>query len=379
MLHQVSASFSGRVDSTQVGTDGTFQISLPRPPAADGDDLYFASTRFDSILYFGNAVTSTSQLDSTYLIQVYPTAVPQPGVTLPLRIRNLFLEKPDVGIGGSANPGWLVTDLFELRNRSETTLVAGEGPDDWIPTWSHALPPGLTDFEVGQGDLPPDGAMLDRGRVLTTAPLLPGETVYLFRYRLPTTAMTIPLEAATASVELLIREPGGELSVTGLAAADPIELDGRTFRRFAGRDLSPGQVTIQPGRPFTPGRAIKWLSVVLAATLALVGALLTLRSDGLHANRSLGGDVARVPRATLGNNAGKRSTGRRSAKHPPAKDASLGTHSGPGPTSPAQARRLALVEIARLDEAHLSGEIAEEEYRQRRAIILSEMRQSPLQ
>ena len=320
VLHQVSALFSGALDSTGVDPSGTFELQLPGAPSPAEGDVYFASVRYDGVLYFGEALTSPAQLRNLYSVQAYRAIVPGPGTIVSLRTRNIFLEHARPG------PGWEVTDLFEVQNPSRYTLVAGERSGEWNATWSHALPPGVTDFVVGQSDLSPNDGALDRGRVLTTAALPPGESVYLFRYRLPDDAVTIPQEGNTASMELLISEPAGVLTVTGLASADPVDLEGRTFRRFAGREMSAGRVVVQPGRPMSPARAIPLLAVALALALTGAGALLVMR---------------RRPPATA--------------------------------VTPAVSRRRTLAEVARLDEARQQGRMHDDEYRRRRDRLLEEL------
>ena len=75
----------------------------------------------------------------------------------------------------------------------------------------------------------------------------PGESVYLFRYTIATDRFSVPMEGATGSMELLFREPTGELAVAGLANVPEVEIDGDRYRRFAGRDMAPSVVTVARG------------------------------------------------------------------------------------------------------------------------------------
>lgn len=314
VLHQVSTFFTGEVDSVAVGPGGGFEFVIPRLSEDPGDHVYFASIRYQGVLYFGGPVTEAADTVGTYLIRAYPAVGASPETRPPLRIRNTFLDRAESGMG------WLVTDLFEIENHTSTTIVASEHG----PSWSYALPPGAVDFAVGESDLSSDAASFGGGRVNTSAPIPPGESVYLFRYRLPEDAFTMPLEGTTGSMELLFREPAGVLTVGGLADVGPIDMEGGTFRRFAGRELAPSVVTVAPGRALSPANSVPIVAVLLALALTVAGSFLAIRSR------------LRPAWAT-------------------------------------RTRRQALVEIARLDEAWHRGELEVDDYDRRRGRLLREL------
>ena len=315
VLHRVSAFFSGEVDSVAVGRDGSFEVAIPEVPAFAGGDVYFASTRYQGVLYFGGPVAQPADTDGTYLIRAYPTIGAGPQNRLAVRVRNTFLEPLEPG------PGWAVTDLFEVENSLQATLIASEEG----ASWSHPLPPGAVDFEVGQSDLPPEAASFRGGTVHVSAPVPPGTSVYLFSYGIPADAFTLPLGPGTRSMELLFREPVGELTVGGLAEVGPVDMEGGTFRRFAGRDLASAVVDVRPGRPLTPARSVQLVAVLLAAALTVIGSLVALRAQ----RRPVAGAGAR--------------------------------------------RRRVLVEIARLDERWSDGELEVEDYARRRLQLLEQL------
>ena len=315
VLHRVSPTFTGAVDSVRVERGGVFTMPLAGLSDAATDDVYFASVRYRNVLYVGGAVTTTDDLVGPYVIRAHPTVPAGPGVSLPIRVRNFFAVREG---GGS---GWSVSDLFELRNDFQATVVASEAG----AAWSYALPPGALDVEVGDSDLPPGAASFSGGRLHSSAPIPPGESVYLVRYRIPTDEFTIPLQGVTESMELLIREPAGDLSVTGLMSTDPVTLEDVTYRRFAGREVAPSVVTVGSGTRMLPGGQLPLVAVMLTLALALVGAALAFRSR------------TRVAATTAGN------------------------------------RRRALVEVARLDERWNAGGIEAEEYDRRRRELLREL------
>lgn len=317
VLHRVSSTFSsGRVDSVRIGDGGRFEFIVDASSDSTEGDVYFASIDYQNIFYFGGPVTGPGDIDGTYVVQAYRSVGVGADTRLPLRVRNIIVERAQPG------PGWLVTELFELQNDQGVTLVASEEG----PTWSHALPPGALGFSVGPSDLAPQAASFSGGRVHVSAPIPPGEHVYAFRYDIPEDNFTLPIEGATGSIELLFGEPAGELSVTGLAAVGPVELEGGTFRRFAGRDLAPSVVVVERGTPLTVDRSMPLLASLLALALTAAGSILVLRA------RFQGQAVGRGRRREL------------------------------------------LIAVAELDEARNAGEIAGGEYVRQRAVLLRELK-----
>jgi hypothetical protein len=257
VLHTITADSAGEIDSTRTSDRGGFQFRLPTVPDPLGrGEVYLASVRHEGILYFGPPIAQASELDSTYLIQVYDTTMaPAQGFALPVRVRYLMLE-----LGPDA---WVVTDGFQIENPGQTTLVAGEGGT----VWSYPLPAGARDLEVGEGDGSPDAVQLVDGVLRIAAPVLPGIRQYMVRYRLEEPRLDISMPGAVDQVELLIREPAPPLAVTGLMAGEPVEIDpGTTYRRYAAVDLENASVRVLPGTEVRP-LPMAWVAFALALVL----------------------------------------------------------------------------------------------------------------
>lgn len=322
VLHRVSSQFSGEIDSVPVGDGGVFEIRVPEVSGDGTDEVFLAAIRYQDVLYIGEAITAAQPVGEggTYVIQAYPAIPAMPGAGARIRIRNLFAEPLVPG------PGWAVADYFELANDTRATLVASEQG----PTWSHALPPEATDFRVGQtSDLSAGMASFRGGRVQVSAPMLPGGRtyLYLFRYTIPSDRFTVPIEEATGSMELLVRESAGEVAVTGLLSVPEVEIEGVSHRRFAGRDMAPSVISVARGGDGAPLSPVSLAAVLLTLALAGAGALVAVRS--------------------------------RSA-------------SRPGVSR--RTRQEVLVAIARLDEEREGDRIPEETYEQRRARLLEELK-----
>src|SRR5690606_5152677 len=147
-----------------VQPDGTFALRLPSMPDRAQERFYFASIRHNGILYFGSAVADAAQLDAVYRIQAYDTAVvSRDSDPIPIQARNIFFE-PN-------GEEWRVTDIFQLLNEEDRTLVAPEGGR----VWRYPLPPGARDFSSGQGELSLEGTGFENDTVSVRAAIAPGE------------------------------------------------------------------------------------------------------------------------------------------------------------------------------------------------------------
>ena len=260
LLHRVSPDEAGEVGSASVGAGGEFQFLLPSLPSVEAEDVYFASVEYEGVLYFGSAITTAEQLDSLYEIRIYRAEeVPSEGVSLPIEVRNMFLE-----FTGEA---WFATDLLVIANRGTRTLVAEEGG----VVWSYPLPPGSTEPELGESDLPPDAVTFEAGRVRVSAPIPPGDRVLMIRYRLEALGSSIPAPGSTELFELLVREPAPQMEVEGLSPLDVVGLNGSSYRRYGGSELVDVVLTLIETEAQSPP-PVQWLAV-----LALGGFLAYMR------------------------------------------------------------------------------------------------------
>ncbi len=265
VLHQMSDQAGGEIDSTRVGADGTFPMPLPGVPNPARGELYFASVRHAGVMYFGTALETAVQLDSLYEIQVYDTLVaPAEGIEVALQARNIFLEP-----NGDA---WQATDVFQLRNDYDRTIVAR--PGGYV--WSYPLPEIARDVMTGEGEFAPGVVSYEAGSFIVRAALPPGERLFVVRYLLDTLDVMIPTPGETEAFDLLMREPGPILEVDVLEQLESISLDvGQTFRRYAAENVATPFVRVVRGEESEP-LPVHWIAVVLALVLA-AGGLVALR------------------------------------------------------------------------------------------------------
>jgi hypothetical protein len=270
VLHRVSITVAGEIDTVRADPQGLFRFQLPSVPREDQEgDIYFAAVRHEGILYFGRAISQAIQLDSLYSIETFDTlTAPLGGAPIPVAVRYVIAEQGPTG--------WQITDLFELSNEGNRTLVAA--PEGGI-TWQHPLPASARGATVGGGDVSPDAATVLDGRLELTGPIPPGQRQFVLRYEVDALdGLDIPLAAGTGTVEFLVREPAPLLDIEGLPGVETVEMQpGVTFRRYAGDAPASGVVRLRAGEP--PAELpVKELSVVLALLLAGVGVFAVYRA-----------------------------------------------------------------------------------------------------
>ncbi|MDH3207658.1 MAG: hypothetical protein OEO79_13735 [Gemmatimonadota bacterium] len=264
VLHQLSQVTQGEIDSVAVAPDGSFVLRLPRIPDPALGEMYFASIRHDGVMYFGDAITVPIDLDSLYLIQAFDTLIaPLEGVPVALEARSLFFEP-----SGSE---WAVTDVFQLRNDRDRTVV----PRQDGRVWSYPLPAGARDL-TADNEMSADVVAYVDGSVVFRAALPPGERLFVVRYFVDSLALTIPTPGGAEMLDVLIREPAPAIAVEGLVQEQGIQLEaGTTYRRFAGENVTVPQLRLTMVEEAEPP-PVEWIAVVLTLVLA-GGGLMALR------------------------------------------------------------------------------------------------------
>lgn len=260
VLHHLSDGEQGDVDSVQVTDGGAFRFVLPSAPNPARSDIYFASYRHAGVLYFSAAVTATTQLDSVYSIQAYDTLVAQPGGhTIPLQSRSVFFEPDTIG--------WRVTELYQLRNDEDRTVVAGPDGD----VWTHPLPPEATNIVAGEGEISPGAVSVQDGVFAVRAAVPPGERIFVVRYQVESPLIEVPNEGNPELLDVLVREPAPAIDVEGLELVGRIELEaGSTYMRFSGAEVGDAEIRIVPGQESVAPR-VEWVAFLLALVLAAAG------------------------------------------------------------------------------------------------------------
>ncbi|MGE0161142.1 MAG: hypothetical protein AB7T31_17225 [Gemmatimonadales bacterium] len=270
VLHRVSDSEQGEIDSMRV-MNGEFAFRLPGVPNPTLGDIYFASVRHQGVMYFGPPITQAIELDSAYVIQAWDTLLaPAEGMEVDVEVRSMFFDPQ--------GESWTITDVFQLHNELDRTIVAR--PEGRV--WTYPLPAAATDVTTGENEMSADVITYEDGRIVVRGALPPGERMFVVRYTLPSPEVSIPTPGSTLMVDVLVREPAPPLEVTGLSPGESVAFEGGiTYRRFSGDSLSTPSIDIVLGEETAPP-PVQWIAVILAVVLA-GGGLLALRARSARA------------------------------------------------------------------------------------------------
>jgi hypothetical protein len=285
VLNQVGQAEQGPVDSMPSRTDGGFRFTLERDTSA----LYLLSARYQGIEYFSLPLDRTAERDPARVTLVVHDTSSRTPVTVSAR----HVVIPRAGDDGTRE----VLDLVLLANGGTETRVA---PDSMGASWSGPLPSASEGLELGESDVSPDAVTRRRDSVIVAAPISPGEKQLAFQYHLPAGRQDIelPVGAGKVALNVLLEEPGATVSGPGLAESGPQELEGRSFRRWAGDVPANALIRITlPGGGTASTPVIAVLVTVLALALLLAAwRILPLRkprrtADGAHRGRDDGADL----------------------------------------------------------------------------------------
>jgi hypothetical protein len=285
VLHRVTRSASGPVDSTLAAPDGSFRMALPpaAPDAAGGGfTVFFVTAQVDGVRYFGRPLHA-GDARSDYRVVAYDTT------SRASYADSVHVSRRDVAMVPEEQGGWEVGEIVRLSNRSHRTVVPAAGP-----ILSLGLPDGATSFEVGEGEFGQQEVLHMRGRMYVTAPLPPGSRELFVRYRIlkGRTRADFSTTLATDTLNVFLREPVKDAKVAGLNGPRPFTADSTRYAQFIGFGLPKGApVVLTWKNPLASPVDPKLAALVLTGAVLLVGLLLALRR-GRRANAAASGDTA---------------------------------------------------------------------------------------
>ncbi len=286
-LHRVASDAAGPLDSVRTGADGTFAFTYR--PTGVASAIYFVSVQYGGIAYFSAPLRDAVVTGEKAEVTVFDTT----SARVPVTVRGRH-----VAIGRATPDGARdVLDVYELSNDGPRTGVPSATSSAGV--WSAPLPAGATAFAVRpSADVPPDGMSLTNGRAVLRAPLAPGLKQVAFSYRIPAARfpMSVPVDAPTSVLEVLIEDPRGIATGGTLVQAAPAAVEGHTFHRYLAQDVPAGTpVTVDV--PTTPGNV--WPTWAVPALIASVGGAMTVGLLAAYRRRA-----ASRPTETIGRPAG---------------------------------------------------------------------------
>ncbi|HEX2781428.1 MAG TPA: hypothetical protein VHM30_18135 [Gemmatimonadaceae bacterium] len=229
-LHRVARSGGRPIDSTRTNSDGRYRFRYPAP--TDSTAIHFVSAQYAGITYFSAPLRDPVVRGNDADLTVFDTT--SRPVTVTQRGRHVVVSALDSARRRA------VIEVFELSNDTSVTRIAPPRGT----TWEGGIPAHASGFRVGEGDISEDAVALTEGRVRVEAPIAPGLKQLSFSYDLPDRdfPLSIPAERRTDVLEVLIEDPAGTATGAGLGEVDPVNVDGRRFRRFTARDVEPNAV-----------------------------------------------------------------------------------------------------------------------------------------
>ena len=272
VAHRVATDRQGPLDSLRSDARGRFAFRVAHPDTAA---MYVVSTLYAGIGYFSTPVSPTAPAGSdSIVLPVFDTS--SAGAPLDVAVRHLVVSAPDQADGSRD-----VLDIVQVSNPGTTTMVSR----DSAPTFRMLLPRGIESFRVGEGDVPASAVTRVGDSVLVRAPFPPGVKQVVVMYVVPQGLKTlrVPVDQPTAQLEVLIEDSLASATGAALASANPLEIQGRTFRHFSSTRAVRGETAeIGFGAP-GGGRNLTWLAIAFAALLLAGGGWVATRRRGAAA------------------------------------------------------------------------------------------------
>ncbi len=261
VLHRVGADAAGPLDSMRTTANGRY--SFRYRATGDSQAVYFVSTSRGGVSYFTPPVRERVVRGGLADLLVFDTT--SAPIPISVRGRHLIVTASDSATGQRRT----LVEAFELSNDSTLTRVAAGRQGI---TFDAALPPGVTAIVAGQGDVSSDAIIAVDGRMRVNAPLSPGLKQVTFSYELPASTDPIELliEAPTTVMEVLVEDANAQVSGAGLVAVDPVQIEGRAFRRFLAQDVAAAQTITISVPPVGTSRQLRVMLIVTAVGAAML-------------------------------------------------------------------------------------------------------------
>jgi hypothetical protein len=272
VLHRVGPDRAGPLDSIKSDPRGRYSFNYVRSGSEDA--IYFVSASYDGIAYFTPPLAEGKVSGDDGEVSVFDTT----SHPVPISLRGHHVVVSAVDANGLRS----VVEVYDLSNDSSVTRIAPtDTPKD--ATWQTHVPPGVTNFQVSQGDIPPSAVSYSKGVVNVFAPIAPGIKQLSFSYSLPAKSfpLSLPLEKETGIYEMMIEEKAGSVTGPHVREVDPVTVEGRNFRRFLASDMPENSVAVIDLPPPASDRAIDPRYMV-AITLLIGGTMVVALARALR-------------------------------------------------------------------------------------------------
>jgi len=263
VLHRVGADAAGPLDSMRTRANGSYAFRYR--PTGDASAVYFVSAMRGGVAYFAPPTREADVRGGLANLEVFDTT--SRAIPIAVRARHLIVTAPDSVTGATR----AVIEVYELANDSMLARVPGH---EMRPTFEAPLPAGVDRVTGGQGDVSPDAIRADDGRVRVWAPFAPGLKQLSFSYDIPATQLhlAVPIETDIPVMEVLVEDPRGTAIGANLMEVDPVQVDGRPFRRFLSQGVQPPalvEVTMPGAQAGLGGLRVMLLLTAVGAAMLL--------------------------------------------------------------------------------------------------------------
>jgi hypothetical protein len=267
ILHEVTMSGGGPIDSVRTDRDGRYRVQVARTDTAA---LYMVSAAYSGITYFSDPTPARAWSDTIPPLEVYDTSSTAPAIGVGQR---------HVVVRAGEGGGRSVLELVSLVNRGARTRVS---PDSVTPVWGGRLPRGAAAFQVGESDVSAEAVAQRGDSVIVTAPLPPGRKQIVFTYTLPGEGeLVLPLDQPAERLLVLLEDTAAVLAEGPLERRGVETFDDTPFALFDGA-VPPGggQAVFRLGRRrlITP-QTLAYATVAAAAILMLLAVPLLRRQS----------------------------------------------------------------------------------------------------
>lgn len=283
VLHRVGVDAAAPIDSARTRANGGYAFRYRA--TGDSNAVYFVSTSRGGVAYFTPPTREAEVRGGMADLQVFDTT--SAALPIVVRGRHLIFTAPDSVAGATRS----VIEVYEISNDTIVTRVPGR---DGTPTFEAPLPAGVTAVAGGQGDISPDAIRVEEGRVRVYAPLAPGLKQFSFSYDIPATqaSVAVYVETDIPVMEVLVEDPRGTASGGDLVEVDPVQVDGRPFKRFLAENVR-APTTIEATMPgaeaSTRGLRVMLIVTAIGAAMLLgLGMAFMRRGPQAFARRRVG-------------------------------------------------------------------------------------------
>jgi hypothetical protein len=271
ILHRVTMLVQGPIDSARLDAKGHYQLRIV---AVDSTATYLISVLHDGVGYFSEpirpALFGPGRGPKVDTLRVYDAVVDGPPLTVTKRLVSIALPKKD----GSRE----VLEIAVLSNPGEKTRIAA---DTLHPVWTGALPPGVLQFSVGQGDFSSDAVSRHGDTVGLYGAVQPGGGRQLaYSYLIPggSSRFMLPVDHPLDALLLLLEDTTARVTGPGLHSLGVKLLEARHFAEYQIDHVKSGAlVAIDFPRVAFRFESLVPLIAVLAGLVLAGGFFLALR------------------------------------------------------------------------------------------------------